>query len=194
MRGNRVTTANEPATPRPQHEQEGIAWSHIEYQDNAPTLALIEGKMGIIAVLNEECLRPKGNDAAFCSKLITLQSSHPGFSKPRISEGKQFIVHHYAGKITYTTDGWLDRNNDTMSDDIAACLREGANPLVARLFALPQQAAGGAPASDQRRGTQRATVATKFRASLTSLMKDISTTQTQYICRPGVRGRENRFC
>ena len=29
-----------------EYEEEGIAWSHIAFADNAPVLALIDGRMG----------------------------------------------------------------------------------------------------------------------------------------------------
>ena len=61
--------------------QEGIAWNHIGFTDNEETLKLIEARMGIISVLNEECMRPMGNDEALTSKLSTLHMKHPDFSK-----------------------------------------------------------------------------------------------------------------
>ena len=44
-------------------------------------LSLIESRMGVIAVLNEECLRPKGSDESFTNKLATLHADHPSFAK-----------------------------------------------------------------------------------------------------------------
>ena len=59
------------------NEQEGITWDHINFTDNEQTLQLIDARMGIISVLNEECMRPMGNDEAFTSKLTTLHTKHP---------------------------------------------------------------------------------------------------------------------
>mmetsp|Transcript_22721 Transcript_22721/g.59331 ORF Transcript_22721/g.59331 Transcript_22721/m.59331 type:complete len:559 (+) Transcript_22721:393-2069(+) len=52
-----------------EYEEEGITWDHIEFPDNADMLELVEGKKGLIAVLNEECIRPGGDDEGFTSKL-----------------------------------------------------------------------------------------------------------------------------
>lgn len=38
-------------------------------QDNAAVLDLIEGRMGIVTFLNEECILPKGGDGPFTSKV-----------------------------------------------------------------------------------------------------------------------------
>ena len=34
---------------------EGITWSFIDYYDNQPCIDLIEGRMGILDLLNETC-------------------------------------------------------------------------------------------------------------------------------------------
>lgn len=52
-----------------EYEEEGIPWSHVDFSDNAEVLGLVESRMGVIAVLNEECVRPKGSDVSFVSKV-----------------------------------------------------------------------------------------------------------------------------
>ena len=52
-----------------EYEEEGIPWSHVDFSDNAEVLGLVESRMGIIAVLNEECVRPRGGDLSFVSKV-----------------------------------------------------------------------------------------------------------------------------
>ena len=46
-----------------EYEAEGIALQAIEFDDNVDVLSLIEGRMGAVSILNEECVRPKGSDA-----------------------------------------------------------------------------------------------------------------------------------
>ena len=38
--------------------REGIEWVHIDFFNNKPIVNLIESKTGILALLDEECLRP----------------------------------------------------------------------------------------------------------------------------------------
>lgn len=52
-----------------EYEEEGIPWSHVDFSDNAEVLGLVESRMGVIAVLNEECVRPRGGDLSFVSKV-----------------------------------------------------------------------------------------------------------------------------
>lgn len=39
--------------------EEGVPWSMIEYKDNKELLEVFEGKLGILALLNEECMLPR---------------------------------------------------------------------------------------------------------------------------------------
>ncbi len=46
-----------------EYMDEGVPWSIIEYNSNSKILELLEGKMGVLALLNEECMLPKvGSD------------------------------------------------------------------------------------------------------------------------------------
>jgi myosin-5 len=42
-----------------EYEEEGIQWSHITHTDNANVLSVIESKLGLMTLLDEELLRPK---------------------------------------------------------------------------------------------------------------------------------------
>ena len=61
-------------------------------------LALIDGRMGLIDVLNEECVRPNGSNDGFISKLESLHKSHAAFSRRKTSR-VHFSVKHYAGTV-----------------------------------------------------------------------------------------------
>jgi hypothetical protein len=60
-----------------EYEDEGIKWSFIDFKDNAPVLELLEGRMGLVTVLVEECRLAKGG----CGEgqgghIKTLRSTH----------------------------------------------------------------------------------------------------------------------
>eukprot|EP00746_Dinoflagellata_sp_MGD_P150905 gnl/MRDRNA2_/MRDRNA2_82663_c0_seq1.p1 gnl/MRDRNA2_/MRDRNA2_82663_c0~~gnl/MRDRNA2_/MRDRNA2_82663_c0_seq1.p1 ORF type:complete len:1276 (-),score=281.97 gnl/MRDRNA2_/MRDRNA2_82663_c0_seq1:67-3462(-) len=164
-----------------EYTDEGIPWEKIEFKDNAPVLALIESKMGIVAMLNEECVRPKGSEENFVSKLSTVHKADPAFSVPKLGKMKelQFSIRHYAGEVMYTASGWLERNKDSISDDVLTCMRASSNSLIAEIFAeappvKETETKGGAKGSSD-------TVVTKFRNSLAQLMETVGKTTTQYV-------------
>jgi hypothetical protein len=47
-----------PAHTQAEYEAEGIDWSYIEFVDNQDVLDLIEGKLGIVDLLDEQCRFP----------------------------------------------------------------------------------------------------------------------------------------
>eukprot|EP00927_Polykrikos_kofoidii_P069127 TRINITY_DN6450_c0_g4_i1.p1 TRINITY_DN6450_c0_g4~~TRINITY_DN6450_c0_g4_i1.p1 ORF type:complete len:1447 (+),score=225.31 TRINITY_DN6450_c0_g4_i1:242-4582(+) len=168
-----------------EYNDEGIPWDKIEFNDNSPILALIEKKLGIIAMLNEECVRPMGSDVNFVSKLSTVHKADPAFSTPRVGKQKefQFTIKHYAGSVTYTATGWLERNKDTVSEDVMRLMRSSRNALIAEIFsepALSAECCGGGGLEAKSKASSD-TVATKFRASLAQLMETVGRTSTQYV-------------
>ena len=172
-------------TVQQEYQEEGIAWEAISFVDNEATLNLIEARMGVISVLNEECMRPMGNDEAFNSKLTTLHHKHVDFSNPKLNARKCFTVRHYAGAVTYTVDGFLEKNKDVLQEDLHEAMAASNNPLVASLFVREAAAAAD---DDENGGKKRAkgglmqdTVSTKFKTQLGQLMGTIGATNVQYV-------------
>ena len=60
--------------------------------------------MGVISMLDEECVVPKGTDLTLAQKLNDKHlGKHPAFEKPKPPKGKQaeahFALKHYAGIV-----------------------------------------------------------------------------------------------
>ncbi|CAM9345683.1 unnamed protein product [Pylaiella littoralis] len=171
-----------------EYEEEGIPWSHVDFSDNAEVLGLVESRMGIIAVLNEECVRPRGGDLSFVSKLATLHADHSAFSRAKLAGPFEFSVRHYAGEVLYHAEGFLDKNRDSVGEACQDLLAKSSVPLIAKIFApYPSSAEGeggeGASGALQRKKSSMATntLATKFKGSLTTLMETIGLTSVQYV-------------
>lgn len=61
--------------------------------------------LGVISMLDEECMVPKGSDLTFVQKMIDQHlGKHPNFQKAKPPKGKQadahFAVVHYAGTVS----------------------------------------------------------------------------------------------
>jgi hypothetical protein len=80
------------------YEREGIDWSYIEFVDNQDVLDLIEGKMGLMDLIDETCRFPTASSRDLADKL--LGGAVPAASG-RFGRGKKsvtaFQVQHYAG-------------------------------------------------------------------------------------------------
>jgi myosin-5 len=188
--------------------REQIKWSFIEFYDNQPCIELIEGKIGILDLLDEECKMPKGTDLTWCNKLyekhfkpqnntITSQTtavvavSGPAnhFSKPRMSN-KSFIIHHFAEKVEYECDGFLEKNRDTVLEEQLKLLKSSEYDFISDLFTeeTDEQKPKGyevkrntMPAPSKTQAQRKKTVGSQFRESLNNLMIALNSTTPHYV-------------
>lgn len=95
-----------------EYKKEGISWKDVAYIDNQPCLDMISKKpLGIFSLLDEETTMPKCTDKTFVEKIRSKYEGTPYFDKDKKSDST-FIVVHYAGKVTYMSEGFLDKNRD----------------------------------------------------------------------------------
>ena len=180
-----------------QYKDEGINVDNITFEDNQPTLDLIEKKKnpaGIIGRIDEEIRTPKGSDLTFYSKLVKQfgerKKEHPSFALPRgksvQNKDRKFIVKHYAGEVCYDVTDFLEKSKDTLHGDISSVLRDSTSPLVQKLFAPPAADASAAAAPPSRRKkksgkSDKKTLGTQFKEQLADLMGRLNTTLPHFI-------------
>jgi len=116
-----------------EYEREKIDWTSIEFNDNQGCIDLIEKKLGILALLDEECRFPKASDETFLQKLHDNWGGKPYYEKPK-RRGNFFVVKHYAGEVNYTVDGFLEKNRDTIPDGVSSMLAASGCIHVRQLF------------------------------------------------------------
>uniref|UniRef100_A0A8C1QKS2 Methyl-CpG binding domain protein 3b n=1 Tax=Cyprinus carpio TaxID=7962 RepID=A0A8C1QKS2_CYPCA len=170
--------------------REELPWNRIEFSDNQPCIVLIEGQLGLLDLLDEECRMPKGSDENWARKLYDQHLNHsPHFRKPRMSNSA-FIIVHFADMVQYECDGFLDKNRDTVFEEPINILRASQSELVAELF-QKESAGGSLPNSSIANGSVRSgkrahrehklTVGFQFRQSLQLLMDTLNSTTPHYV-------------
>ncbi|GAA6061411.1 hypothetical protein JCM10212_004469 [Sporobolomyces blumeae] len=116
-----------------EYVREQIDWTFIDFADNQPTIDLIEGKLGVLSLLDEESRMPSGSDANFVQKLYSTVGGKPEnakvFKKPRFGNNG-FTIAHYALDVTYEADGFLEKNRDTVPDEHLSLLASTTNTFL----------------------------------------------------------------
>lgn len=135
-----------------EYEYEGIELGEITYDDNTDVLDLVEGRMGLLAFLNEECVRPGGNDKGFVMKARAMNKESPCFISEKSFTAFEFGIRHYAGSVVYDAANFVTKNMDTLPSDLQACARQSTNPILAdeldnEAMMNPVQARGGSSPS-----------------------------------------------
>ena len=174
-----------------EYEYEGIPLDLIKYDDNTDVLDLIEGKAGLLNMLNEECVRPKGSDEAFVQKALAANKKSPCLIQSRMNR-KEFGIHHYAGKVMYDSDGFVFSNQDTLPTDLLDCALKVKNEIVSKHLAnekCSNLAEKEVVTSSSRRGAPKRaksnlvapTAWTKYKGQLVKLMAMLGQTNSRYI-------------
>merc|ERR1712168_250231 len=124
-----------------EYKKEGINWTFIDFGlDLAACIELIEKPLGIMSLLEEECMFPKASDQTYKDKLY---SNHLGktasFGKPSSkSKGQRdpdFELYHYAGCVGYNVKGWLMKNKDPLNTSVVELLKKSSNALMTEIWA-----------------------------------------------------------
>lgn len=172
-----------------EYEFEGIELDEVTYKDNADVLSVIEGRMGVISVLNEECVRPKGNDNAFVTKIYAMNKDTDALFRGRFFQDWEFGIRHYAGEVIYDANNFVTKNMDTLPADVHNCRKMSTNSVVsAEIVRNVGSSRPKTPSSSKRPALLKkkssiasATVWTKFKSQLGELMANIGETRSRYI-------------
>uniref|UniRef100_A0A8C8LVY2 Myosin VB n=1 Tax=Oncorhynchus tshawytscha TaxID=74940 RepID=A0A8C8LVY2_ONCTS len=179
-----------------EYMKEQIPWTLIDFYDNQPCIDVIEAKLGILDLLDEECKVPKGTDQNWCQKLFDRLSSSVHFQKPRMSN-TSFIVIHFADKVEYQCDGFLEKNRDTVYEEQINILKASKFQLMADLFQDTNKDSSISTSSSSKSSRvnvraskptpkvpnkeHRKTVGHQFRSSLQLLMETLNATTPHYV-------------
>uniref|UniRef100_A0AAZ3QDE4 Myosin VAa n=1 Tax=Oncorhynchus tshawytscha TaxID=74940 RepID=A0AAZ3QDE4_ONCTS len=164
--------------------KEQIPWTLIDFYDNQPCINLIEAKMGVLDLLDEECKMPKGSDDSWAQKLYnTHLKTCSLFEKPRMSN-KAFIIQHFADKVQYQCDGFLEKNKDTVNEEQINVLKASKVCVPAKHThrhctfngVKPKEVRSGASSKEHKK-----TVGCQFRNSLAMLMETLNATTPHYV-------------
>ncbi|NXC77995.1 MYO1A protein, partial [Anhinga anhinga] len=168
-----------------EYVREGIQWTPVEFFDNSIICNLIENsKCGILAMLDEECLRPGVvNEDTFISKLNQLFATHKHYESKETQNAQRvmdaslplqcFRIHHYAGKVTYNVTGFIEKNNDLLFRDLSQAMWAARHTLLHSLF----------PEGDPQKVSLKLppTAGFQFKASVAMLMKNLYSKNPNYI-------------
>uniref|UniRef100_A0A8B9E8F9 Myosin VC n=1 Tax=Anser cygnoides TaxID=8845 RepID=A0A8B9E8F9_ANSCY len=180
-----------------EYMKEDIPWTLIDFYDNQPVIDLIEAKMGILELLDEECLLPHGTDENWLQKLYNnFVNKNALFEKPRMSN-TSFIIQHFADKVEYKCEGFLEKNRDTVYEVLMEILKESKfrlcanffqdNPVSISPFSSTINIKSARPVLKPPNKQLRMTVGSKvlckhtFRSSLSLLMETLNATTPHYV-------------
>ncbi|CAI5704463.1 unnamed protein product [Peronospora effusa] len=177
--------------------EEGIDFSRLEFKDNGPCLDLIDKKpMGILPLLDEQgMLGRRASDENFIQKLHQThlpkgkvpEGTTVYYSKPRFATD-EFVINHYAGDVTYNVNGFLEKNDDSLHNDLISLMDSSKCEFLRKLYPIAQAGAAAGATNPRRpirkmgnKMTGTMTVGRKFRDQMANLMVELKATTPSFV-------------
>ncbi|KAE8595337.1 hypothetical protein XENTR_v10015697 [Xenopus tropicalis] len=166
-----------------EYQREGIEWQHIDYFNNQIIVDLVEQPhKGIISILDEACLTVgEVTDTIFLESMNTKLCKHPHYTSRKLSPtdksmafNRDFRIKHYAGFVTYSVEGFLDKNKDTLFQDFKRLMYNSKDPVLRDMWPDGQLSISEV--------TKRPlTAATLFKNSMISLVDNLACKEPYYV-------------
>uniref|UniRef100_A0A452IZJ3 Myosin motor domain-containing protein n=1 Tax=Gopherus agassizii TaxID=38772 RepID=A0A452IZJ3_9SAUR len=169
-----------------EYKKEGIEWVFIDF-------GLDLQPLGILSILEEECMFPKASDMSFKAKLYDNHiGKSPNFQKPRPDKKRKYEAHfelvHYAGVVPYNIIGWLDKNKDPLNETVVGVFQKSQNKLLGSLYENYVSSSSGDEGESRQGKLGKArgdvsclTVVSALQENLNKLMTNLRATQPHFV-------------
>lgn len=171
------------------YREEGVDVTTISFRNNQPCVALIENSTaphGILTLLDDVCrnARKDMTDRKFLAQLdSTHKGKHEYYGNTKRVAVEKFTVKHFAGEVTYSVSGFIEKNMDKLNDDIVEMLAASSHPLIRELYAGSAEAgrADSLASPGRTRAKAAPTIASKFKKQLSHLHGLLLDTAPHYV-------------
>uniref|UniRef100_A0A0R3RKD1 Myosin motor domain-containing protein n=1 Tax=Elaeophora elaphi TaxID=1147741 RepID=A0A0R3RKD1_9BILA len=166
-----------------EYKREGIEWQQIQFFNNKEICDLVEmPRIGILALLDEACYTVGPiNDTIFLAEMDKVLNRNEYYTSRRLNPTdktlafeRDFRITHYAGDVTYSVVGFIDKNRDTLYQDLKRVLYNSNNPVLREIF--PDGAK-----SVTEVNKKPLTAGTIFKNSMSDLVRQLSAKEPHYI-------------
>ena len=178
-----------------EYEAEAIDWAFIEFPDNQDCLDTIQApKVGVLAMLDDECRLPKGSDRNFAKRMFDQYvpgkqtvSENTRFHATPVQKAKAiFCIRHFAGLVAYSAEtSFMEKNKDEIPLTAQKLFEEAPSQLIKDSYEVQKRENLGREAVESaKKGGKPAkskTVGQQFKEQLNSLISNVQKTDPHYI-------------
>uniref|UniRef100_A0A674K556 Myosin IG n=1 Tax=Terrapene triunguis TaxID=2587831 RepID=A0A674K556_9SAUR len=181
--GFEIFESNSRTRPYPPPPLPACTGAGIEYFNNQIIVDLVEQPhKGIISILDEACLTGgQVTDAMFLESMNTKLGKHPHYTSRKLCAtdksmefGRDFRIKHYAGNVTYSVEGFIDKNKDTLFQDFKRLMYNSTDPVLRDMW--PE---GEVSITEVTK--RPLTAATLFKNSMVALVENLASKEPYYV-------------
>ena len=172
------------------YEAENIHCDTITFKPNDGVISKIEESF---KALDEEAKIPRGTSKTWFDKM--RRNGSPKDGEPIMTfpvKHDNFIVMHYAGPVTYSPENFMEKNTETLSNDLVGVMMSSSNKLISRLFSSGNDEGPGGSSSPDHGGasggrrkssvrSQVPSLSKNFQFQLSCLMHMLRTTESHFV-------------
>mmetsp|Transcript_9767 Transcript_9767/g.14692 ORF Transcript_9767/g.14692 Transcript_9767/m.14692 type:complete len:1438 (-) Transcript_9767:159-4472(-) len=168
------------------YESEGIAVAVSVCPDNSECIKLLCGKPnGVITLLDAICREPDPSDVRFCTALHSKHRNDQNFPSVHKKDIRDaFMVKHYAGRVKYSVQGWILRNNDRIPENFQEVMAKSSLELAKRaanLTNIPVKSPKRVSRANIMKSSIKPTIAKGFMDSMSDLRNVLDGTTCSFV-------------
>lgn len=152
----------------------------VQYFDNKVVVDLIEQKVGILAILDDQQSFKNCSPESFTAAIKSSLGSNSHLVHPDVYARKntsksdfRFGIRHYAGEVCYNAVSFLDKNVDSLYEDVMKVMRTSKSPFIAELFADRR--------TDEEKSKRPPTIGNQFKKHLSDLVSTLKACKPHYV-------------
>jgi hypothetical protein len=150
------------------YRSEAVNFTPVPYADNQPVLDLIEKKPnGILPTLDEVARFPGSTDKTFIDRMHKDHANDQLYAIP-LKNPVNFLIRHYAGDVEYDSQGFLEKNLDTLLEDLVSLLGTSSFSFISEILGSEEK-------------TSKKSLGLQFSQQLNNLMATLNATEPHYI-------------
>lgn len=116
-----------------EYSREAINTISITFNDNQPLLDLFIGSNGILKKLDDLCKLPRTTNSSLIDNFDKEFSKNQHYIASKRNDNS-FTINHYAGKVTYSGENFLEKNRDSLPFKIMELLKNSKNRILSEIF------------------------------------------------------------
>ena len=116
-----------------EYNREGINSISITFNDNQPLLDLFIGGNGILKKLDDLCKLPRTTNSSLIDNFNKEFAKNQHYIASKRNDNS-FTINHYAGKVTYSGENFLEKNRDSLPFKIMELLKNSKNRVLSEIF------------------------------------------------------------
>ena len=156
--------------------REKIEFSHVDFKDNKEIIDLIDNpQKSIFSILDSQGFFKNNIDSKFREYIYNNLNENKSLILNK-KEQDSLVIKHFAGEVKYKINGFIEKNDDQLNNDVIEAFEFSKNKLIKYLFKKNKD-----DKKDGPNKLQSDSLSKQFKKQLDDLIKMLSQSNPRYV-------------